>query len=155
LDGLALSIQLLTQSFRLASNHSLKHLAAVWAERLVDSMANLEAVEQVLEDLVRHCPFVELAYLVDRAGTMVAFTVNPALVARERDTGSVSVGQSYTDRPWFQAVSREGGSVVTSLYDSLLTGDACFTIAVSVTDRSGVTTGTLGMDVNARNWTSI
>jgi hypothetical protein len=67
----------------------------------------------------------------------------------------VGVGQAYADRPWFQAVSREGRPVVTSLYDSLLTGERCFTVAGAVRDREADLTGILGMDVNARNWTRI
>ena len=61
LDELALSIQLLTQTFRLDSTHSLKHRAALWARRLVDHMANPEAVEIMLEELLGDCPYLELA----------------------------------------------------------------------------------------------
>jgi methyl-accepting chemotaxis protein len=155
LNNLALSIQLLTQTFRLSSEHSLKHMAAGWAERMADYSGNLEAVEGLLADAMRQCPYLELIYLVDRSGIMVAFAANPELVVDERLPGSVAVGQEYADRPWFQAVAREGRAVVTALYDSLSTGDGCFTIAVPVTDHEGAISGTLGMDVNVRNWTRI
>jgi hypothetical protein len=69
--------------------------------------------------------------------------------------GSVAIGQSYADRPWYQAVTRDGRSAVTPAYDSLLTGDPCFTIAVAVQDFRGSMIGTLGVDVNLRNWTKI
>jgi hypothetical protein len=52
-------------------------------------------------------------------------------------------------------VARDGRPVVTTAYDSLLTGDTCFTVAAAVHDVDGSVSGTLGMDVNAHNWTSI
>jgi hypothetical protein len=155
LNQLALSIQLLSQTFRLESEHSLKHHSVSWAARLTDYTANLEAVEGVLGDLMEACPYLELVYLVDQRGTMVSFVINPEMVDEIDLPEAVSVGQSYEDRPWFQAVAREGRSVVTPLYASLLTGETCFTIATSVVSPDGTRSGTLGMDVNVRNWTRI
>jgi len=155
LSQLALSIQLLTQSFRLDSHHSLKNLATQWAERLVDYGGNLEAVEGVLKRLVHECPFLELVYLVDSTGTMVSYVVNRDLARTKASDSAVGVGESFADRPWFRAVARNGRPVVTTVYDSLLTGDTCFTVAAAVHDVDGSVSGTLGMDVNARNWTSI
>jgi hypothetical protein len=65
------------------------------------------------------------------------------------------VGESFADRPWYRAVARDGRPVVTTVYDSLLTGDTCFTVAAAVRDVDGAVSGTLGIDVNAHNWTSI
>jgi hypothetical protein len=81
--------------------------------------------------------------------------VNRELVGDRQLPGSIAVGQSYSDRPWFQAVARDRRSAVTPIYDSLLTGDRCFTIAVAVVDENGAMAGTLGVDVNLRNWTKI
>jgi methyl-accepting chemotaxis protein len=155
LNHLALSIQLLTQSFRIESQHSLKHELSKWTGRLRDFTGNLEAVEGLLEELLEECSFVELAYLVDLSGSMISFVVNRELVNDRELPGSVSVGQSFAERPWFQAVAREERSAVTPIYDSLLTGDACFTIAVAVHDDANVLVGTLGIDVNLLNWTEI
>jgi len=155
LNQLALSIQLLTQSFRIDSHHSLKHQLAKWIKRLRDYTGNLEAVEGLLEELSDDCPYLELIYLVDLSGTMVSFVVNRELVGDRELPGGIAVGQAYTDRPWFQAVSREERSAVTSIYDSLLTGDPCFTIAVAIHDRADEMVGALGVDVNLFNWTSI
>lgn len=155
LSQLALSIQLLTQSFRLDSHHSLKNLATQWADRLADYGGSLEAVEGVLKGLVRECPFLELVYLVDITGTMVSFVINRDLAGAGAPESPVGVGESFADRPWFRAVARDGRPVVTTVYDSLLTGDTCFTVAAAVHDVDGSVSGTLGMDVNARNWTSI
>jgi len=86
---------------------------------------------------------------------MICFVVNRELVGGRELPGSAAVGQSYADRPWFQAVAREERSAVTPIYDSLLTGDPCFTIAVAVHDTAGSLVGTLGIDVNLLNWTRI
>jgi methyl-accepting chemotaxis protein len=155
LNQLALSIQLLTQSFRIESQHSLKHQLSQWADRLRDYSANLEAVEGILEDLVEESPYLELIYMVDRAGSMIAYAVNRRSVGDREMPGGVAVGQSYADRPWYQAVIREQRSVVTPIYDSLLTGDPCFTIAVELRNDDREMIGALGVDVNLLDWTSI
>ena len=155
LGNLALSIQLLIQSFRIDSVHSLKHQAIGWSERLRDSTANIEVVEGVLADVVRNYPYIEIAYLVDTSGSMVAFEVNRVVVDDHRVKLTVTAGQAYADRPWFQAVSRDQRTAVTPPYVSLLTDDRCFTIAAAVQNRSGAMIGILGVDVNVRSWTSI
>ena len=155
LDQLALSIQLLTQSFRSDSQHSLKNQLYHWTDRLRNYAGNLEAVEGVLQELLKDCPYLELVYLVDPAGAMISFVVNHDLVGDRELPGSLAVGQSYSDRPWFQAVARDQRSAVTPIYDSLMTGDPCFTIAVAVRSRDRGMVGTLGVDVNVRNWSKI
>jgi len=155
LNQLALSIQLLTQSFRIESEHSLKHQLARWTDRLRNHAGNLEAVGGVLEDLLEECPYLELAYIVDLAGSMISFAANRDLIGDREHPGSAAVGQNYADRPWFQALSRDGRAAVTPIYESLLTGDPCFTIAVAVPDPDGEMVGTLGVDVNLMNWTKI
>jgi len=155
LNELGLGIQLLTQSFRLDSAHSLKHRAVCWANKVSGFSANPEAVEVMLGELIEACPYLELAYLVDGQGTMVAFKVNHDVTGSDDALPSVSVGESYEERPWYRAARREQRSVVTPIYESLLTGEACFTVATPVFDGGGNQSGTFGMDVNARNWTRI
>jgi methyl-accepting chemotaxis protein len=155
LNQLALSIQLLTQSFRIDSPHSLKNQLLEWTSRLRDLFGNLEAMESLFADLLEAHPFLELVYLVDLSGSMMAFAVNRALIGGRQLPGSISVGRSYTERPWFKAVSRDQRSAVTPIYSSLLTGDQCFTIAVAVRDGDGEMMGILGVDVNLRNWMKI
>jgi len=155
LDGLALSIQLLTQSFRIESIHSMKHQVLEWSSRLRDSTSNLEAAEGVLADILNESPYVELAYLVDSAGTMVAFDVNPEVVDDQQLKGMISVGQAFADRLWYQAIIRGQRTTVTQPYVSLLTGARCFTVAAAVRDRADGVVGILGVDVNVRSWTRI
>jgi methyl-accepting chemotaxis protein len=155
LNQVALSIQILIQSFRIDSEHSLKHHLAGWTDRLRENSGNLEVVGGVLEDLLEECPYLELAYLVDLDGSMISFAANRDLVGNREHPGGAAVGQNYSDRPWFQALSRDGRAAVTPIYDSLLTDDPCFTIAIAVRDADGEVFGTLGVDVNLLNWTKI
>ena len=154
LNHLALTIQLLTQAFRTPSPRSLKHLAAAWAQELQRRAGHWEGMDAHLVELLRCHPWIELAYLVDKDGAMVAFAVSGDVSGMGRDTG-IAVGASYADRPWFKAVQRDRRSILTPLYDSLLTGQPCFTIAVPVWGEGERLDGVLGADVNARNWTRI
>jgi len=155
LNHLALSIQLLAQSFRVESTHSLKHRVMEGAAGLASTVGKPEAVERHVQDVLLAHPYAEMVYLVDQDGVMMAFAVNPDLVQGGELPAAVKVGRSYADRPWFQAVRRDGRTAVTPLYDSLFTGEPCFSIASPVADLDGRSVGTLGLDVNVRNWTRI
>jgi len=155
LGKLGLSIQLLTQAFRIDSKRSLKQVLAQWSERLAGFSSHAEVAEGVLEELLREHSFLELLYVVDGRGSMVSFAVNQALAGEKELPGHVAVGQTYNDRPWFTGVTRHGHSAVTPVYDSLLTGEPCFTVATPVIGPDGDLEGVLGVDVNVRHWTRI
>jgi methyl-accepting chemotaxis protein len=154
LNQLALGIQLLTQSFHLESPHSLKRLAESWTERLTARAGHWDALGTHLDEIASGNAFVELAYVVDARGAMVAFASGRTAAGHERAT-SVTAGATFADRPWFQAVGREGRTILTSLYDSLLTGEKCFTVAAPIRGADGALAGVLGVDVNVRSWTRI
>jgi len=154
LNHLALAIQLQTQSFQLDSPHSLKHLTQGWTERLAARAGAWDALGTSLDDLAAANPFIELAYVVDARGAMVAYSVGKAPELAER-AGGIAPGASFADRPWFQAVTREERTILTSLYDSLLTGEKCFTVAAPIREPGGALAGVLGVDVNVRSWTRI
>lgn len=155
LNQLALSIQLLTQSFRLDSPRSLKHLGEHWAGEAALRAGHWEALAPQMEEVVRQSPFVELAFVADINGNVVASSANPEWVAEGTDTSAVTAGLNAKERPWFQAVARDGRTVITALYESLLTGQRCFTVASPVRDDHGALIGVMGIDVNARSWTKI
>ncbi len=155
LNQLALGIQLLSQSFRLDSPHSLKQHSVAWARQLSNATASPEALEGRLNDLVEDHPYVELAYLVDPEGTMMAATINDHLALADGRSAAIQIGQSFIDRPWYQSVRREHRTVVTPVYESLLTGETCFTVATPVFDREGALFGMFGVDINVNNWTRI
>ncbi len=155
LNQLALSIQLLTQSFRLDSPRSLKHLGEHWAGEAALRAGHWEALGPQMEEVVRQSPFVELAFVADVHGNVVASSANPEWVAEGTDTSAITAGLNAKERPWFQAVVRDGRTVITALYESLLTGQRCFTVASPVRDEHGALIGVIGIDVNARSWTKI
>jgi methyl-accepting chemotaxis protein len=155
LNQLALSIQMLTQSFRLDSPRSLKHLGERWAAEVALRTGHWEALAPQMEEVVRQSPFVELAFIADTDGNVVASSANPEWVAEGTDTTAVTAGLNAKERPWFQAVARDGRTVITPLYESLLTGQRCFTVAAPVRDTRGGLVGVLGLDVNAHSWTKI
>lgn len=154
LNHLALSIQLLTQAFCTPSQRSLKHVAGKWATELGRRAGHWEAVDAHLAELVRSHPWVELAYLVDGSGAMIAFAGSEDATGAPRDAG-IAAGTSYADRPWFTAAQRDRRAILTPLYQSLLTGETCFTIAVPVWGDGERVAGVLGVDVNAQDWTRI
>ncbi|NOZ79824.1 MAG: hypothetical protein GXP48_11730 [Acidobacteria bacterium] len=155
LSQVALSIQLLTQAFRIASPRSLKHVLLGWAERLQGFTIHGEVVDGVLKELVTACPYVELAYVVDRRGAMVGFRINKELIAERELPDEIGIGKVYADRPWFQGVSHGLESIVTPVYSSLLTDERCFTVATSIPDAGSGFDGILGVDINVRHWTHI
>jgi methyl-accepting chemotaxis protein len=155
LNRLALTIQLLSQSFRLDSSHSLKNHSVSWAEQLSAATANPEALEGYLDDLLDELGYVELTYVVDPDGILMAMALNSELTLDTEGPEPIEVGQSFADRGWFQSVRREHRTVVTPVYESLLTGGTCFTVATPIFDRDGTLFGVLGTDVNVDNWTRI
>ncbi|MGC8917360.1 MAG: methyl-accepting chemotaxis protein [Thermoanaerobaculum sp.] len=154
LSQLALSIQLVTQSFHLDSPRSVKHIAHTLAEALGAEAGHWEALDTTFAQALKTYRFLENAFLTDAEGNLVAFTPNPDL--KLPDTAlPVTVGQNLSERPWFQAVMRDQRTTLTPLYTSLLTGQRCFTVAAPVRDPQGNLVGVLGLDVNATSWTKI
>ncbi len=153
LNELALGIELLAQSFRVESERSLKHRVLEWADQMGHPSVQLQVAGAVLEGFVKENAFVELAYVVDREGAMAARAASTS-IAKEK-VATVEIGRSYADRRWFQAIQSGAGCTVTPLYDSLLTGESCFTVAAAIVDPSGKTVGVLGVDINTRSWNKV
>ncbi len=153
LNHVALSIQLLTQSFRLDSPHSMKDQILKWAANLVDYSGNLEAIEGRLAEIIRSCPYLEMIYMADLKGILVTYVANQELIGDRGGSGAVGAGHNIGERPWFAATMRDERTTVTPVYESLMTGDQCFTIATCIHDLNGQPAGVMGVDVNVRNWT--
>jgi methyl-accepting chemotaxis protein len=154
LNRLGLAIQMLAQSFHLDSPHSLKHVAEGWALQVRRRLGNWEAIERLLGDLVHQQPYVECLYFYDGRGGQVALAVNRQLIG-ERDVPiGVKAGEGFSERPWYKAAVGERRTVLTPLFDSLISGQAIFTAATPVYER-GELAGVLGLDVNVDSWTKI
>ncbi|HXO20235.1 MAG TPA: methyl-accepting chemotaxis protein [Thermoanaerobaculia bacterium] len=154
LNQLGLIIQMLAQSFHLDSPHSLKHVAETWALEVKRRVGNWEAIERLLEELVHHQAFIECLYFYDGKGSQVALVVNRNLVGDKDVPPAVKAGEGFAERPWYKAATKEGRTVLTPLFNSLLTGAPIFT-AASPIYRDGDLVGVLGLDVNVDSWTKI
>lgn len=155
LNELGLTIQLLAQSFHLDSPHSLKHTSLGWAGEVRRRAGNWESIEAVLQEVLEDTPYVELAYMVDPEGGQIAYAVNRDLVGDADLPDELRAGEGLTERPWYRAVMREGRTVITPVYESLLSEQKCFTVAAPVQSSDGDMVGVLGLDVNVGSWTRI
>jgi methyl-accepting chemotaxis protein len=155
LNELALSIQLVTQSFRFDSNRSLKHVLQQHASRLAPRGPRFEALDGELEEILASAPYLEALYLADRDGRLVAMAVSPEWSRDGKVPAALELGRNYAERPWFQAVQQNRAAALTPLYESLLTSEHCFSVAAPVADGDGAPLGVLGADVNVRSWIRI
>ena len=155
LNELGLTIQLLAQSFHLDSPHSLKHTSQRWADEVRKRAGNWESIEAVLQQTVEQTPYVELAYVVDPEGGQIAYAINRDMLGNVDLPPEVRAGEGLTDRPWYRAVQRERRTVITPVYESLLSEQKCFTVATPVETEDGRMVGVLGVDVNVGSWTRI
>ncbi|HEX3532483.1 MAG TPA: methyl-accepting chemotaxis protein [Thermoanaerobaculia bacterium] len=154
LNALALEIQLLAQSFHLDSARSLKHLVETWAQRA--AAAAPAGRQQLLEELVRETTFADLAYWVDERGYMSALAVNPATIgARPALELAQLQDVDMRRRPWFRSAERERRTGITAPYQSILTGEQCFTVCACIERQDGGFGGVVAVDVNVTGWTRI
>ncbi len=154
LNQLGLLIQMLAQSFHLESPHSLKHVAEAWASQVRRRIGNWEAIERLLEDLVHQQGFIECLYFYDGTASQAALVVNRHLVGDKEVPPAVKAGEGFSERPWYKAATREGRTVLTPLFNSLLSGAPIFTAATPIYEH-GELAGVLGLDVNVDSWTKI
>lgn len=154
LNDLGLAIQLVAQSFHLDSPHSLKRLASTWAKEVRKRFGSWEAIEAMLGDMLQDNGFVELAYVMDANGGQLAITINEDVAGTQEVPQPLRTGEGLTERPWFRGVMREGRTIITPVYESLLSGEQCFTVAAPVKEE-GQIIGVVGVDVNVDSWTKI
>jgi antitoxin component HigA of HigAB toxin-antitoxin module len=155
LNTLGLEIQLLAQSFHLASPRSLKHLVEDWARRL-EAAPSEEEKGRALDELVSTAPFVELGYVSRLDGTTPLLSFNKDLLnERQRALANKVHETDVRTRPWFKSVSRHWRTTLIPPYESMQSSEACFTVCTPVRDASGTITAVLGIDINVTGWTRI
>ncbi|HEV2854415.1 MAG TPA: methyl-accepting chemotaxis protein [Thermoanaerobaculia bacterium] len=154
LNRLGLVIQMLAQSFHLDSPHSLKHMAEIWSREVRRRLGNWESIERLLEDIVRQQTYVECLYFFDGRRNQTALVVNRQIVGDREVPAGVKTGEGFAERPWYKAAVREGHTILTPLFNSLLSGQPIFTAASPVYEK-GELEGVLGLDVNVDSWTKI
>jgi methyl-accepting chemotaxis protein len=67
---------------------------------------------------------------------------------------AVKAGDGFAERPWYMAAVREEHTILTPLFNSLLSGQPIFTAATPIYEN-GELEGVLGLDVNVDSWTKI
>ncbi|HEX5758114.1 MAG TPA: methyl-accepting chemotaxis protein, partial [Thermoanaerobaculia bacterium] len=154
LNRLGLEMQLLAQSFHVDSPHSLKHTVERWSREVARSLGQWSALERLLEELAQERPFVECLYFIDGRDGHTALAVNRRLLGDREVPAAVRAGEGFAERPWYQAATRQRRTIITPLFDSLLTGAPIFTAATPLYDE-GRLLGVLGLDVNVESWTKI
>ena len=80
--------------------------------------------------------------------------VNRQIVGDREVPAAVRTGEGFAERPWYKAAVQDGHTVLTPLFNSLLSGQPIFTAASPVYER-GELEGVLGLDVNVDSWTKI
>jgi len=155
LNTLGLEIQLLAQSFHLDSPRSLKHLVEDWARQL-EGKGSLPEQENMLDELMRTAPFVELGYLMGLDGGTLALSFNQQLLDEHQQALAAKVRDTdVRARPWFKAVARHWRTTLIPPYESMQNSEACFTVCTPVHNRDGSLAAVLGMDINVTGWTRI
>lgn len=155
LNDLGLAIQLVAQSFHLDSPHSLKRVAGGWAGEVRRRFGSWEAIETLLGEVLGDNGYLELAYVIDASGNQLAVSINESVAGTSEIPASVRAGEGLTERPWYRGVMREGRTIITPVYESLLSGESCFTVAAPVKDDRDKILGVLGLDINVDTWTKI
>ncbi len=153
LREVGLDLQLLGQTFRVATPRSLRHLIDQWWRRIEPE--GFAGADAALGELVAAHGFVEAGYLADDAGKLITIRVAAGFADREREAQEALRRVDLRERPWFRAAAEAGRAVVTPPHRSLLSDESCLTVALPIAGEGGVLRGVLGFDVNVRHWTEI
>jgi hypothetical protein len=152
LRDVGLDLQLQAQAFRLDSPRSLKDRVEGWSRQLAEA----DDPAAALAELVAAAPFVELGFLVDRAGRLVAAQVGAAYAEEAAATIEALRRLDLREREWFRAAADAGRAVVMPPSRSLLSGDLCLTVAVpQMAPGEREPRAVVGLDVSLRHWTEI
>ncbi|HXO27860.1 MAG TPA: PDC sensor domain-containing protein, partial [Thermoanaerobaculia bacterium] len=85
-----------------------------------------------------------------------ALAVNPSTIGVKPVLDPVQLRDlDMRRRPWFRAAERERRTGLTPPYQSMLTGESCFTACACMTRTDGGFGGVLAIDINVTGWTRI
>lgn len=154
LNSLAMDMQLISQTFIIASERNIKYIAKKSVERPEIIDFRRQNPTPVLEEIIRANPFLESIYIASAEGYSAAFAVAESL-KRNGELDGIHIGEQTGQRPWFIRAMETGTINIINMYKSSITKDDCFTVSAPIRDAAGKITGVLGVDVNARNWSRI
>jgi isopropylmalate/homocitrate/citramalate synthase len=108
-------------------------------------------MEPILQSMVDEYPYVQYIYVVNIHGIKITRTIcQPVDQAK---FANVTVGEDYSDRPWFVEPLRDGKIHVTDLYSSKHTGALCITLSGPIRNETGEIRGILGLDIRFEDLT--
>jgi methyl-accepting chemotaxis protein len=149
LSELGVGVQVLAQTYRLASAGSLKNEITGLAELVRPSLRNPYVLERQLVEILRQRPWAEAVTLCGE-GELGQIEVVQKNLAGARDGGEK--GADPTRSPWYAAATRQEGPILSAAYDSPWSRSSLVTAAVAAAGLDGGRF-VLGLHVNLGLWT--
>ncbi len=112
---------------------------------------NGETIEPILQELIAHSKFIQMAYVTNENGVQITENVAQPWIAKAREISKR--GDKRQDRPWFVDVLKDGKSHLTEFYISQTTDKLCLTASAPIANENDEFVGVLGIDFDFTNLT--
>jgi len=149
LNALATELQLLSQNFTIKSNRNIRYIMEKMSSNPTIVSLNTNIIGPFFSEKILQYPFLELLYLSDIEGNMVAYAEGKGIKVKAE---VLHVGANLKNREWFTKAMKLQSTFISPVYKSILTDRDCFTISTVVEDDNGEIVGVIGCDINANNW---
>jgi len=130
-------------------------MAAHIIERVIEEpgMKSMDPaqMEPILQSMVDEYPYLQYVYVVDIRGKKVTRTICQPI--DQAKFTHVTIGEDYSDRPWFIEPLKDGKIHITDLYTSKHTGALCITLSGPIRNEVGEIRGILGLDIRFEDLT--
>ena len=97
----------------------------------------------VLNEAVEKNAFIQLAYVVDPNGKMIAESDSMTPEIKK----AIDMSEDLSDRDWFKGAMESGDVCITGFYKSRYTGALCVTLSSQIVDDNGECLGIVGADL--------
>ncbi|MBQ7525071.1 MAG: histone-lysine N-methyltransferase [Abditibacteriota bacterium] len=104
---------------------------------------NPEKMTPVLNEAVEKNAFIQLAYVVDPNGKMIAESDSMTPEIKK----AIDMSEDLSDRDWFKGAMESGDVYITGFYKSRYTGALCVTLSSQIVDDNGECLGIVGADL--------
>lgn len=154
LNNLSMDMQIIAQSFIIASDRNIKFLVRNAASHPDIRGFSRHNPTSFMEDLIEKNSFIEIAFLADSDGSLAAWAL-PEYLKSEKNVQMLGSVTNCAQRPWFMAVKDSRKPYITNMYKSSMTNEDCFSISAPVFSEKNDFIGVIGIDINAANWSKI
>jgi hypothetical protein len=152
LNSLALNLQLQTQRVITDSSLSLAYkIREMAAQEGIISM-NKRAHNKAMQQIMDNNQYIELIHTHDKDAKLLTWN------ARREISNTAEVltpGRDSSDRIWFQNAYNSKKPYISEVYQSLVSGEDCFSVSVGIFDGEDVFKGVLTIDINTNEWNKI